>query len=117
MVFTFSHLFSLIIIKIYNTSSKLYVESILILLLFPFLDLIRLFLVRLRNNTNPFEGDRNHIHHILFNKFGLVRSNLILIFPLIVSIILFYKFNFNLVAILFVKILIYLFLIKRKNNE
>lgn len=116
-VYIFSFIFSLIIIKIYNTSSKLYVESILILLLFPFLDLIRLFLVRLRNNKNPFEGDRNHIHHILFNKFGLVRSNLILIFPLIVSIILFYKFNLNLVAILFVKILIYLFLIKKKTNE
>ena len=116
-VYIFSFIFSLIIIQIYNTSSKLYVESILILLLFPFLDLIRLFLVRLQNNINPFEGDRNHIHHILLNKFGVIKSNLILITPLIVSMILFYKFNFSLIAILLFKILIYLFLIKKKNNE
>ena len=33
-----------------------------------FLDLLRLFLFRLRSNRNPFEGDRNHIHHILLKN-------------------------------------------------
>ena len=115
-VYIFSFIFSLIIIKIYNTTSKLHVESILILLLFPFLDLLRLFLFRLRSNRNPFEGDRNHIHHILLKKYSLIKANLILITPLIISIFLFYKFNFNLIIILLLKILIYLFLIKNKNK-
>ena len=70
--------------------------------------------MRLKNNNNPFEGDRNHIQHILIKKFGLIKSNLVLILPLIISMILFHSINFNLLIILFSKIIIYLFLIKQK---
>lgn len=112
-VYLFSFIYSLILINIYNTTKLLHVESVLILLLFPFLDLIRLFLLRLKNNNNPFEGDRNHIQHILIKKFGLIKTNLILILPLIISMILFHLININLLIILFFKITIYLFLIKQ----
>ena len=71
-VFVFSFVFCLIITKEYNSSILLNVESILILLFFPFLDLMRLFLIRLKYNTNHFVGDRNHIQHILLNKFGII---------------------------------------------
>lgn len=115
-VYLFSFIFSLIIINVYNTTDILFVESILIILLFPFLDLIRLFLIRLKKNQNPFEGDRNHIQHILIKKYGLIKSNLILISPIVISMILLYKTNINLLIVLFFKFLIYVYLINQRIN-
>ena len=115
-VFVFSFIFCLIITKEYNSSILLNVESILILLLFPFLDLIRLFLIRLKTNTNPFVGDRNHIQHILLNKFGIINANVFLILPLIISIILIFFLNINLLLVLLSKFAIYIYLIYQKKR-
>lgn len=55
---------------IYNKeySSTLSGELIVILLMLPGIDMIRVTCVRIYNNKNPFIGDRNHFHHIVFDK-------------------------------------------------
>jgi len=116
-VYIFSFIISLIVIKLYNSTNSLNVENILIIFLFPFLDLIRLFLYRLRKNLNPFEADRSHIHHILLKRYGLVKTNLIIISPLIVSMLLFHLLKMNLILLIIVNFIIYIFIIKQKVND
>lgn len=35
------------------------------IVMYPVLDLIRLFIIRIRRNKNPFKGDKKHLHHLL----------------------------------------------------
>ena len=50
----------------------IYADEIFFLLLLPGFDLVRLTITRSLNLKNPFMGDRNHIHHLLINKFSLI---------------------------------------------
>ena len=89
----------------------IYADEIFFLLLLPGFDLVRLTITRSFNLKNPFMGDRNHIHHLLINKFSLIFSNSILFFLSILPIFLinFLKLNFFLIFIIF--FITYFFLI------
>mgnify|MGYP001048232943 FL=1 len=39
-----------------------------IVLVYPLTDLIRVFVIRLKNKKSPFEPDQNHLHHFFFKK-------------------------------------------------
>jgi UDP-GlcNAc:undecaprenyl-phosphate GlcNAc-1-phosphate transferase len=58
---------SLIIIN-NNTYKNFSAEEIFILLMLPGIDMLRLFLTRIKNKKNPLIGDRRHLHHFLFKK-------------------------------------------------
>ena len=47
--------------------------------------MLRLFFTRILKNNN-LHPDREHLHHILLNKFGLIKSNILLIKPKILLI-------------------------------
>ncbi len=40
----------------------------ILILLFPLVDLLRVFIIRIKNKKSPFRPDNNHLHHILLNK-------------------------------------------------
>ena len=63
----------------FQSSSKeiFYADEILLIMLIPGLDLIRLFFTRLMQAKSPFTPDNNHFHHHLLKKFGLIKANLI----------------------------------------
>ncbi len=63
-----------------NISFNKPVFSILILL-YPLTDLLRVFIIRIKNKTSPFKPDNNHIHHILLNK-GFTHWKISVILPL-----------------------------------
>ena len=48
----------------------------ILILLFPLVDLLRIFIIRIRDGKSPFEADNNHIHHRLLKRgvshFGIV---------------------------------------------
>ena len=50
----------------------IFADEIFFLLLLPGLDLLRLTLKRLLSFKNPFFGDRDHIHHLLINRYSLM---------------------------------------------
>ena len=60
-----SYILSIFIIKFYNGGILETVEEVVIIMLIPGLDLIRLFIQRVLNNKKFFESDLNHIHHML----------------------------------------------------
>ena len=69
-----SFVISAFIIKSYIKLSVISIEEILVIMIIPGLDLVRLFCTRLVNGKSPFNADRNHIHHLLSNKFGNLKT-------------------------------------------
>lgn len=105
-------------IKGYNLG-YLEVDIILLLNYLIGLDLIRVFILRISIGKNPFIADRNHIHHILAEKFHQKYVVLITLslsaFPILLS---FYFENNYLLLIFF--IFVYLFAViflRRFNNS
>ncbi len=39
-----------------------------VLIIYPLLDLLRVFIIRLGKNKSPFSADQNHLHHLLLNR-------------------------------------------------
>ncbi len=86
-----SIIFSLILISSYNNGQVEHADEILLLMLIPGLEIIRLFITRIVNKKNPFFPDRDHLHHYLIASTSNIRSNAILVinifFPIILSFI------------------------------
>ena len=89
----------------------LYVDEIFFLLLLPGVDLIRLTIIRVFKGRNAFFGDRNHIHHLLVNKFSIFYTNLILIFVSIIPIIMFLFLELNFFIVFFIFLILYILII------
>ena len=89
----------------------LYVDEIFFLLLLPGIDLIRLTIIRVFKGKNAFFGDRNHIHHLLVNKFSIFYTNLILIFVSIIPIIMFLFLELNFFIVFFIFLILYILII------
>lgn len=60
-------------------------DEVFIILLIPSIDMLRLFLSRLLNKKNPFKGDLNHLHHLVFKL--TKNSNLTVMITLMISIL------------------------------
>ena len=71
-------LFGSLFISSYNNSSSLMADEIVVLMLIPGWDLLRLFFLRIMHKKNPMTADNNHIHHYLINKFSQTRSAMII---------------------------------------
>ena len=55
----------------YQIISSLKINKVIfsvLVILYPLIDLLRVFIVRIKNKKSPFHADQNHIHHILFKK-------------------------------------------------
>ncbi|MDC1489606.1 undecaprenyl/decaprenyl-phosphate alpha-N-acetylglucosaminyl 1-phosphate transferase [Flavobacteriaceae bacterium] len=50
----------------------------ILILIYPLLDLLRVFIIRIKNGTSPFEADQNHLHHRLL-KLGVNHITTVLI--------------------------------------
>ena len=50
----------------------------ILILIYPLLDLLRVFIIRIKNETSPFEADQNHLHHRLL-KLGANHITTVLI--------------------------------------
>tara|TARA_B100000989_G_C19510096_1_gene458550 strand:- start:946 stop:1944 length:999 start_codon:yes stop_codon:yes gene_type:complete len=67
-----SYIISIIFIKSYNSDRLFLCDEIFMIMILPGLELIRLFLIRGINKKNPLMPDRQHIHHLLQNKFAKI---------------------------------------------
>ena len=60
----------------YDVNKILFVISILT---YPIIDIIRIFFLRIFNGKSPFVADKNHLHHLLLNRFKSHRITTFLI--------------------------------------
>lgn len=112
-----SYLVSLMIIKSYNLKNFENAEMVLLVLIIPGLDLIRLFFKRILSNKHPFSSDRNHLQHILIKKFSIVKSNLIIFLMIVVpNLTYYYVDNFILCMILSVGSYMFTIFFSKKTN-
>ena len=102
---------SIFIYQYNNFKNFLYGDEIFIILLIPAIDMLRLFIIRILKNKNPFKGDLNHLHHIV-NRYTKNPTKTVIInmglfvLPSILLLIGFKTYN-----ILFISILFYFFTI------
>ncbi len=108
--YVLAFIFGYFFIKIYNQVETIKVDHIFLFMIIPGIDLIRLFLVRISKNQNPFTPDRNHLHHIISKKFNLINTNLIIQSLIIIPSISGYFFGFTYVF-LFIQMIFYFYFI------
>ena len=110
-----SYLFSYFFIRSYNEFSLFYADEIVLIMLIPGLDLMRLFVIRILKKRQPFSPDKQHLHHYLLNRFGYYRTLLIMQSLIIVPIIISLLINY-VVILLMIQFFVYSFLILKFKN-
>ena len=111
-----SFILSVIFIKSFNEKKIIYSDEILIYMIVPGLDMIRLFFERIKNKRNPFSFDRLHLHHLLLKKYNYIKTISIIMLLICVPIIL-NTFNFKKLMIILITIFAYsliIFTLKKK---
>jgi UDP-GlcNAc:undecaprenyl-phosphate GlcNAc-1-phosphate transferase len=108
-------IFSYFFIKSYNDSPFLYADEIVLIMLIPGLDLLRLFITRISKKKNPFSSDRNHLHHFLLNHY--THANVILIIHSLIILPFFLSQIFEITLyLILLQSLIYFYLIFKYKN-
>ena len=106
LAFIFGYFF----IKIYNQTDYIKVDHIVLFMIIPGIDLIRLFVLRISKKQNPFKPDRNHLHHILFKKLNLINTNIIIQSLIIIPSLLGFYFGFTYLFLFFQLIIYFCFI-------
>jgi UDP-N-acetylmuramyl pentapeptide phosphotransferase/UDP-N-acetylglucosamine-1-phosphate transferase len=70
-------LFGAFFISSYNNIPSVMADEIVVLMLIPGWDLLRLFFLRIMQKKNPMSADNNHIHHYLIKKLSQTKSAMI----------------------------------------
>ncbi len=113
-VYILAFITGIIIIKSYN-EGLLFCDQILLMMLIPGIDMIRLTFLRVLKGNHPFKADNNHIHHILGKKLKEKKISLITMSIIIIPNFLGYFFNTYLIFV-FVSLYFYFYIITKYNN-
>ena len=97
-------------IKLYNNEIINYTDEVVIYMLLPGVDLIRLFFKRILLKRSPLSSDRFHLHHLLLKKYSYEKTIIVLIALIVFPIVMNYFGLSKLLIILFF-ILIYFILV------
>ena len=106
-----SFIIGYIFIKLYNFQKINFADEVVIYMLVPGIDLIRLFFKRILIKKNPLTPDRFHLHHLLLLKYSYSKSLLILYGLITLPLIMNY-FGINILLIIIFFIFIYSMLLK-----
>jgi len=82
----------------YNLANDLNINKtlyVLIVLIYPLFDLLRVFILRIKDGNSPFIADNRHVHHLVNRKIktSFFTTSLILGFSFLIQIILFIFFT------------------------
>tara|TARA_A100001015_G_scaffold108305_1_gene120103 strand:- start:1982 stop:2965 length:984 start_codon:yes stop_codon:yes gene_type:complete len=92
----------------YNNNFEFDLIYLMIFLYLPYLDAVRLFIIRALNRQSPFNPDKNHFHHYLI-KNQLIKKSYLFATSLIVStpLISIYLLGVNAAIILIISLIVY----------
>ena len=111
-----SFIFSYFFIVYHNKFNLFSADEIFLIMFLPGIDMIRLFIYRLKSKKKPLFGDREHIHHLISKKFKTslvpVISITLCSLPYLFNLI----FNSSLIIILISIFLYTLIFLRLKNN-
>ena len=107
-IYFLSVILSICLIYEHNIQQNIiYADEIFLLLLLPGVDLVRLTIFRILNNQNAFNGDRNHIHHLVIKKLSLKNTNIILFLLSVIPITLFSYIQLHFLQVFIVFLILY----------
>jgi len=109
-----SFLLGYFFIKMYNLKIILHADQVVLFMLIPGLDLMRLFIIRISKKKHPFSADRNHLHHLLLKKFSYYKVILIIQLLIFLPVILNQIFGYTFIC-LFFTLIIYSIIIYKTN--
>ena len=114
--FVLASYFSYLVVYVYNNNlalgiNLLNLESIFLLFLIPGIDMLRLFIERISSRRNPFQADRNHLHHKLLYKFGNLKTLIIYDSLIFFPWLIYLNTTSLLPYLIFIVIVIYCFII------
>lgn len=72
----------LMTIWLHRSELELRTLDVVVMYLVPVVDMLRLFVIRIRSGRSPFAGDRSHLHHYLVDGVGL-RNGLCIYYSLV----------------------------------
>ena len=82
--------------KDFNFNSELKINKTLfgvLVLLYPLVDLLRVFILRIKEGKSPFNADKRHIHHLLQKKFNHFQINILIFTFSLLTLILITKLS------------------------
>ena len=113
-VYLISIIVSLFVIYKYKYGlSYLSCEKIFLIFMIPGIDMFRLFCFRIYNKINPFEGDLNHLHHLLIKRFSNINSLIIYSSLILWPNLILYFFSINKNILIILNLLIYFYIIMK----
>lgn len=89
------------------------IDKVFVLFLYPMIDFLRVVITRLISIKNLALGDRNHLHHILHDRYGLNKAVAIIVLKNIFLIIMFLFFSSITALIFYLAIYTFIFIISR----
>lgn len=113
-VYILSFIMGIIIIKLYN-EGYLFCDQILLMMLIPGVDMIRLTFLRILNGRHPFKADNYHIHHILGLKFDETKVFIITLSLIVIPNLLGLLFDSYLFFIL-ISLYLYFYIVSKFKN-
>lgn len=117
-VYFLSSFMGLCIIYLSQNQGNLSANSIFLIMILPGVDMLRLFVIRIKNKKNPFKADKNHLHHILLMNTNSPSKTLLMILLLSFLPISFYEyFNLNFYYSIIIFFIIYIWLLNKKMNK
>lgn len=105
-IYSISFVLSYIIIKNYNILNNINVEHILIIMIYPGLDMLRLVIERATKKKHPFKGDQRHLHHLILKSYGYHSAIIVITLMLFITNFLMIV-GVNLIIVILLSILIY----------
>ena len=108
-------MFGALFISAYNNNSNITSDEIVILMLIPGIDLLRLFFQRILSGSNPLKGDREHIHHYLLKKHSQFNAALINQFLIWMPFLVFQFFGYFYLTVI-MQVTFYILVIKKYKN-
>ena len=110
---------SILIINSYHEETIKSVENIFLIFLIPGIDMLRLFVARIASKKNPFDADKEHLHHYIMNNF---KHNHVLIvyiclsfFPVVMGNLIEPNFHFYLIFFCIIAYFIILNFLKKND--
>ncbi len=99
----FGFILAILTILFYKSSKNINEEDIVLVMLFPVFEMLRLFVTRITKNRSPFSGDNDHFHHLITKNYGRIKgifsAQILVIFPVMFDY--FFKVNMWLNILIF----------------
>ena len=99
-----------------HKSNLLFADEIVLILLLPGIDMLRLFIVRIIAKKNPFYPDREHLHHLLLKNFNFKKTFFIISLLIFTPYLLGILFN-SIISILIFSLIYFLIIMQLSLNK